>query len=278
MYCVYPTGVEGTFPLVSFEHGDFGGGFDLRVSYSEMMKTVASSGFVICAPTMCFYHCRAVQHIHQQRAIVAAKALGTSGVLPVRREGPVGVAGHSTGGMATLRSSYRDAVAELNIGAAVAYNGDGGAELANDNITFDLIDPLLPMFLITGTADWIEPKDSTQNNSARILRANPEQPLLGASITYEGHLDPNWATFLHPAPLRAVPFVIAFLGYTLTPPDACSQSYQEVLDGRLRGAAPAWYENHLFQDAQNWANLKEAGLRETANRSFGHGGRMHVNI
>merc|ERR1712070_698947 len=111
-------------------------------------------------------------------------------------------------------------------GAAVMYNGDGGKELKpSDDVRFVDIDETLPMFMVTGNADDIEPKGSTANNHDLVLAANPEQPLLTAMIDKEGHLDPSNVPIFYHAPLRAVPYIIAFFGHTLGASDVCDAVY-----------------------------------------------------
>jgi hypothetical protein len=248
MFCVYPSdGSEGqTYPFISFEHGDLGGGATLQIGYKSFLETVASAGFVICAPTQCPYSCRPTQHTHQLHAIDAGKELAAKGTLPIRLDGLVGVAGHSTGGMTTLRCSYAENVEHYGIGAAFMYNGDGGSEIEGDNITFDAISPELPMFLVTGTKDIIEPKGSTKDNQDRILATNPKQPLLTAMIDGEGHLDPNDVPIVHPAPLRSVPYFIAFFGRELLPSSECLAEYEDALGPQLQAVSPSLYFNQLF--------------------------------
>lgn len=248
MLCAYPTdGGGASFPLLSFEHGDLGGGIDLGIGYKSFLYNVASAGFVVCASLQCPISCRATQHEQQLNAITAAKALGESGVLPVRAEGAVGVVGHSTGGMTTFRCAYKNNTAAYGVGAAVAYNGDGGSEIAKDNIRFEDIDSALPMFLVSGNKDIIEPKGSTVSNHDAILQVNPSQPLLVALIDGEGHLDP--IDIVRPAPLLAASYISAFFGYTLAPSDECSPAYQSTLGEQLQGASSGYYDNKLFTSA-----------------------------
>lgn len=253
MFCVYPSVADagqltGTgFPLLSFEHGDGGGGDLLVTGYASLLEALASSGFVVCAPKLCPISCRNEQATHQLNALVAAQALGTQGKLPIRSGGLVGVVGHSTGGMTTLKCAAEDAVAAHGIGAAMVYNGDGGTELLpSDNVSFDSIDETLPMFMVTGSADVIEPKGSTQSNHDLILTAKPGQRLLTAMIDKEGHLDPNDVPLVHKAKLRAVPYIIAFFGYTLEPSQNCSATYENVLGPQLQSMSSGYYDNRLF--------------------------------
>lgn len=250
MYCMHPVGdskhTSGEFPLLSFMHGDFGGGIVLSTIYDSFLKYVASSGFVICAPLACMVSCRDEQHLHHLRAITAAIDLGAEGVLPIRESGAVGVIGHSTGGMTTLRCSYRENVAAYGIGAAMALNGDGAALIADDDIRFRDIDPALPMFLVAGDKDIVEPKNATESNHDLILAANPGQPLLAAKLRGQGHYDANDITFLHPAPQLASPFIVAFFSHALAPRDACTSGYAATLGDQLRAAAPDYYDNRLW--------------------------------
>lgn len=148
--------------------------------------------------------------------------------------------------MTTLRCSYGENVDHYGIGAAFFYNGDGGKEIANDNITFEAISPKLPMFLVTGTDDIIEPKGSTKDNQDKILANNPQQPILTAMIDKEGHLDPNDIPIIHPAPLRAVPYFIAFFGRQLSPSEECAADYESTLGEQLQAESPSLYFNQLF--------------------------------
>lgn len=87
------------------------------------MRVMASAGFVICAPKHCWYDCTDKVHIHQLNAITSGKYYGERGELPVRREGTVGLLGHSSGGGSTLRSCYPEYVSNYNIRAAMTYDG-----------------------------------------------------------------------------------------------------------------------------------------------------------
>merc|ERR1712151_1451417 len=129
-----------------------------------------------------------------------------------------------------------------------AYNGDGPAESLekSDNVSFALIEPSLPMFLVTGSSDNIEPTGSSQSNCDAILKANPKQPLLIAEIDGEGHLDSIDIPLVHPAPLKAVPYIIAFLSYTLTPSPPCTASYEKTMGTELQSHSSKYYNNQLF--------------------------------
>lgn len=242
MFCTYPTGTNMKFPLVSFEHGDTLGGFMLPFAYGPFLDAVASSGFVVCAPVMCLIACRERQHVHQLHAITAAKALGKKGVLPVRSEFQVGILGHSTGGMTTLKCAARGSVSEYGIGAAVVYNGDGPPGWIGrfDHVNFTDIEESLPIFMVTGTKDIIEPRNSTRKNSDAVLEANPTQPLIVAEIDGEGHLDSVNIPVAHPAPMKAVPFIISFLGYTLTTSAECTTKYKTMLGAQLKDHSRYW--------------------------------------
>lgn len=245
MFCRYPSGTNMTFPLLSFEHGDYA--VMIHESYGSYLNAVASSGFVICAPLMCPIPCREQQHIHQLNAITAAKTLGSREVLPVRSEGTVGVVGHSTGGMTTLKCAAKDAVSKFGIGSAVTYNGDGPPQsLVHDKVSFEEIESTLPMLLVTGSSDIFEPTGSTQANGDAILKANPKQPLLVAEIDGEGHLDSIDIPLAHRAPLKAAPYIIAFFGHTLTPLSQCTAKYEEVLGVQLKEHSSKYYKNLLF--------------------------------
>jgi hypothetical protein len=247
MWCVHPepTYAAEKFPLISFEHGDTLGGEDVRNSYAELLHLVASSGFVVCCPTMSTggQENRDKTAIDQATVFEIAKALASNGSLPIRQEGPMGIMGHSTGGMTTMKNSYKDVVARYNIGAAVMYNGDGGWWLQHgDDMRWKDIEPTLPMLFIAGTHDGIEPKDAMPTNYHAILAANPTQPILAAMIATENHFD---SVGQH-AKLLGGPAVVAFLSYKLKSNDACNEAYKSVLGDQLAAISPTYYDNRLF--------------------------------
>lgn len=200
-------------------------------------------------PHSCVQFLAAQQSAHQLNAITAAKQLGKTGDLPIRSEGGVGVFGHSTGGMTTIKITNKDDVAKYGIGAAMGYNPDGPAEdlIKKDHVNFGDIEPSLPMFLVTGTRDIIEPRGSTQDDTDAILKANPKQALLVAELNGEGHLDNINIPIVHPAPLKAVPYIIAFFGHTLMRSSAqCTEKYKNLMGDQLKTNSPRYYKNQLF--------------------------------
>lgn len=110
---------DGKFPLISFAHGLFDGGEDIH-AYDTMLTDLASHGYVILGTKAASnLYCNS-ETLDQIRTIEWAKSD------PIYSEKidftkKVGVLGHSMGGEATHRTAGNiDAVAEMNIGAAVA--------------------------------------------------------------------------------------------------------------------------------------------------------------
>lgn len=172
--------------------------------------------------------------------------------LPIRKNGDVGIIGHSAGGISTLLAAYKDVVLENSIGSAVLYDGDG-ASYANQNyagvsLSLEEIDSLLPLFLPASTTPETfgaipQCKDHTIPNAQHLLKS--DQPLIAACINQMDHLD-NFDTFFRQAPLIAVPYIVAFFGYTLDPSEVCTDSYEEILGAQLRTNSPQHYINNLF--------------------------------
>lgn len=248
-YCWYPTDTEKKFPLVSFMHGDNepvhlpGSPSHFPPSLEPFLKAVASSGFVVCAPASCRIApdpspacTRSLQYLFQLDAIKTAK---NNKGLPIDLEAKVGIIGHSTGGMTTLKCAYKDYVDAYSIGAAVVVNGDGPPEynLANDNVSFEDIDPSLPMFLITGTKDKEEPQNSTERNAADILKHHPSQPLLVANIDGEDHSDLLPFVF-DGLKSKSMEYIIAYFWAVLKKSSDCN----DTLLSKLKNASPTYYE------------------------------------
>jgi dienelactone hydrolase len=223
------------------------GGEDVGETYGDLFKLVVSSGFVVCAPTHCTggQECRDQSVIDLEAALTAAKLLGATGMLPIQEHGPVGIMGHSTGGMTTMKNAYKKVVSKHGIKVAVMYNGDGGQRwLKNDNMKWSEIEPTLPLLFIAGTNDGIEPKEAMPTNVANILAANPTQPYIAAMIAGENHFD-SVGHDLN-ARLRGGSAAVAFLSMMLKPNDACNEDYKSVLGDQLAAISPTYYDNTVF--------------------------------
>jgi hypothetical protein len=246
MLCAYPTNTDLKFPLLSLAHGTGAGGWNLG-SYLEFMLVMASTGFVICAPEHCWFDCLDKMDIYQLNAITSGKYYGERGELPVRREGTVGLLGHSSGGVSTLRSCYPEDVSNYNIGAAMTYDGTGAA-YANERKKADLdlasVDPSIPLFLAAADEDHIW--DHTIKNAETLLSTNPNRSLLVAGIDGMRHNDMRTWFFHWHQTLKAVPYIITFFTYTLKPSEGCCEESKNVLGMQLELDSTNYYDDHLI--------------------------------
>jgi hypothetical protein len=250
MLCAYPTNTDLKFPLLSLAHGLNVGGWKLG-SYLKFMRVMASAGFVICAPKHCWYDCTAKMHIHQLDAITYGKYYGGRGDLPVRREGAVGLLGHSSGGVSTLHSCYPEYVSKYDIGAAMTYDATGAA-IANEKLNADLnlssVDPSIPLFVAKGGYDVDVDKDWDHivNDTETLLSVNPNRSLLTASIDGMEHNEMLTSLFHWYLTLKAVPYIIAFFTYTLKPSGGCCEESKNVLGMQLKLDSTSYYDDHLI--------------------------------
>jgi len=152
----YPEGSvpPNGFPVVSFAHGAPAGGDKLlKFSYGEMLRGLASWGYVVVAPDSCVppvgWSCEDTLWKDQLRTVTVAKAdpsvhTGFSAANFTR----VGVIGHSYGADATVYSAGADGVA-----AAVVMHPARIPEAADINV---------PTMVITGSKDVICPPQDAQ--------------------------------------------------------------------------------------------------------------------
>jgi hypothetical protein len=250
MLCAYPTNTDLKFPLLSLAHGTGAGGWNLG-SYLEFMLVMASTGFVICAPEHCWFDCLDKMDIYQLNAITSGKYYGERGELPVRREGTVGLLGHSSGGVSTLHSCYPEYVSKYDIGAAMTYDATGAA-IANEKLNADLnlssVDPSIPLFVAKGGYDVDVDKDWDHivNDTETLLSVNPNRSLLTASIDGMEHNEMLTSLFHWYLTLKAVPYIIAFFTYTLKPSGGCCEESKNVLGMQLKLDSTSYYDDHLI--------------------------------
>lgn len=175
LHLYYPAGTTGEkFPLISYAHGIFGGGFDL-LGYTALFEQLASWGFVVIAPSACNNGCKdgvkspwascnpgAVVADNwmgkrwntwfgeQIRAIAFAKEFqnksGNEGLDLIDWSVGVAIAGHSMGGQATAKAAHENCTSHWNIKAAATHHGVSaenynriGVPLAAFGSTFDPI-------------------------------------------------------------------------------------------------------------------------------------------
>lgn len=152
-------------PLLSFTHGDMGGGVFLS-AYDALLQAIAEQGVVVLAHASCNPSCgdsqyedqlqvldwAAAQNARHAHATAGPASVWTCQALSkVDFHTPFAVAGHSTGGRSTLQSAAL--AAAHNIGAAVGLHPDPEDAAANAST---------PTLIITGTDDKVEPEGSAK--------------------------------------------------------------------------------------------------------------------
>ncbi len=161
-------GGAARFPLLSFSHGDFGGGVATS-AYLPLLAEIASFGVVVLAHRSCNPTCGDAQYEDQLRVLDFAAAQNASGaaraapaLARVDFSLPFAVAGHSTGGRATLQSA---AVARAHrVGAACGVHPDPEGAAANASA---------PTLVLTGSKDTIEPAGSARADFDLLPSAVP---------------------------------------------------------------------------------------------------------
>ena len=126
----YPRGARGQkFPLISYAHGDGGGGAVAQAGYAPLIKAMSAFGYIIALPKACNKGCRddtstlphdptgfAHYYLQQLKVFDFASeqmAAGDAVFATVNASVGVGIAGHSMGG-AWRRLRSRSAIAAGN--------------------------------------------------------------------------------------------------------------------------------------------------------------------
>ncbi len=150
------------FPLMSYAHGAAGGGWYTFEGYYSLFQGMASHGFVVAATKSCSLGCQdggwKTYYLEQLKTIEWAKNVSTSadpGPLGlINWTAGVGIAGHSMGGQATVRSARRDWTEKYDIRAAVLHHpetDDGGVNIS------------VPVAAFTGEKDHTCPPSQTHH-------------------------------------------------------------------------------------------------------------------
>jgi len=173
-----------SFPVVSFSHGDLGGGYDL-IAYAGLFHEIASHGIVVAAHASCgpfekTFGCNDTQYLDQLQVVTwALDFASSSSVLPINRSVGVAVAGHSTGGRSTLQSAQDKFAVPYRIKAAVGIHPDPKLGAASNIHS-------VPLAIFTGDKDIIEPTGSALADW--IAAKTPKKVF--ASFHGVGHLEP----------------------------------------------------------------------------------------
>lgn len=147
----YPHDTKDTgFPVVVFAHGMTGGGWKLYFGYNELLRTIASHGYVVVSPKACpdvwcenwaLDIATAIERIYANHDLAKQLELADFTKLAI--------VGHSMGGDAVVRvSTMSDIYSKFPLIATVAFNPavfyDKQAKSADIKV---------PVFFITGTKD-----------------------------------------------------------------------------------------------------------------------------
>ena len=195
------------FPVLSFSHGDGGGGFMLHWAFSGLLRLVASHGFVVVAHKSCFWpwDCGpgmtgSEQYTDQLR--VLEWALGEAHGLPVDREKAGGVFGQSTGGRTSIQCAAAASKGTLSgstsVGAAVALHpdpciGEHDGWLHGDCDSAKDVDG--PIAVFTSSDDTTEPEGSAKANFDAAVSGDK---LFGSmkGVTHVKGTGPVWGLYV----------------------------------------------------------------------------------
>ncbi len=197
----YPsTTSRSSFPLIVFSQG-----FDISASnYSTLEKQWSSAGFVVAIPTYPYTdptqgsvnESDIVNHPSDLSAVISAVVvLNTTSDSPLFgliNTNEIGLIGHSDGGDVSLVSSVGSCCKINTIKAAVILSG---AELSSFGGSYFAGSESVPMLLVQGTADTINPPECSQ----QIYNEDPGPKFL-LELYGQGHQPP----YLPPGPLPIV--------------------------------------------------------------------------
>ena len=155
----------GEYPLVVLAHG-----FDVSAeTYRALEHQLAAAGFVVAAPDFPLTSSAVTDSpdesdVSNQAAdvsFVITELLDPSsvpdGLSGAIADTPVGVVGHSDGGVTAAAVAYNSTVADPRIGAAVILSG---AEARYDGLWFTTQSP--PLLAVHGTDDEVNPLESSE--------------------------------------------------------------------------------------------------------------------
>lgn len=205
----YPDTVDGsTFPLHSFAHGDGGGGASFWPGYHGLMEQLASFGFVVPAYLSCWIDTlcdngessflevlKTIEYLEQNPTTV-----------PIDFSKPYTVSGHSTGArVALMLAAIKDTPRYLKgtrfanlvtdsmrsiLNRTVAFTGDHTDPMSDtrqnpDVSNYDISKSAV--FLITGTKDQVEPKDSSWKDFVQLSTSDK----IHVNFNGDSHLTPH---------------------------------------------------------------------------------------
>lgn len=181
---IYPVENEKneTFPLISYAHGAFGGGYQTYPGYKALFDGLASHGFIVVATKSCSIGCDEggweTYYLEQLKIIEWAQTMTSDPILGrINHNLGYAIAGHSMGGQATARSA--GVASEYNIKAAVIHHPAPTELDAGKNI-------FIPLGAFTGTLDNCCGSDTTHR-----IYDYAATPKSFANMEKATHMEPN---------------------------------------------------------------------------------------
>ena len=186
----YPT-QAGSYPLISYSHGNTAGGSKTVSDYNTVASTMASYGYIVAAHESCDTGCKQGgsdildppgfkdMYKEQLKVIDWAKTQTDAVFSKMNKRIGVGVAGHSMGGQATMKSS-----SSLGSGHGVK------AAVMHHAYTHFYDAPIVPFVAFTGSSDFIATPGQTQSFYKKAASKLPRAYVNKAGA---GHTEPNGA-------------------------------------------------------------------------------------
>ena len=181
----YPSNASSAlrFPLISYAHGDGGGGAIDWLAYIPLLSSLASHGYVVASTRACNTGCRdGCATLPNDPSCFGNFYKNQLGVIDASNisfadYSRVGIAGHSMGGQATLFSSSYTNASSHGIKAAVMHHA----------YTHQSPSPQVPFLAFTGSEDLLAPPSMTK----AFFDAGSSQAHRGyVNKANAGHLEP----------------------------------------------------------------------------------------
>lgn len=201
VYSPIPSSSRTSFPLLSYAHGDTGGGQIDSIAYAPILEAISSYGFIIVFTRACNIGCDKCSSLpedplcfghfyyEQLKQIEWAKNSSATSSAPaysilkmINHTIGYGIVGHSMGGQATLFSSSYNNATQNNIKAAVMHHA----------YTHQYPSPTIPFLAFTGSLDNVAPPAMTHNffDAAASSGKTPNRGLVNKKGV--DHLEPLW--------------------------------------------------------------------------------------
>lgn len=224
-----PTAEQKKFPLLSYAHGDSGGGAGLVTDYGILLDSIAAFGYVVAAVRACNTGCRddrttlpldppGFGHYYYQQLRVFNWTKNETGVPfdTIDYSNGVGICGHSMGGQATLYSSGGGHPKQYGITAAVMHHA----------YTHSFPPPEIPFLVMTGTTDKIAPAHPMAVNIYNAKGAFSSRGLVNKRGA--NHFEPNPNGYNNLLPQYTAAWFKYYLDKT---PKAYGINFEELIFG-----------------------------------------------